>query len=91
MGGADKGAKECLESVSARANTRGGTILVGISDNSVVHGVTEDPQWEDRLTEILGNRMEPVPVVEMREAVSKGARIYVIDVVQGEDPPYADY
>ena len=61
------------------------------SDNSVVHGVTEDPQWEDRLTEILGNRMEPVPAVERREAVSKGARIYVIDVVQGEDPPYADY
>lgn len=85
----DKGAKEFLESVSAFANTRGGTILVGISDNGVVHGVTEDPKWKDRVTEILRNRMEPVPEVEMREAEYKGSLVYVIDVVQGGDPPYA--
>lgn len=84
----EKAKRSLLETVCAFANTEGGTILIGVSDHGSVHGVAEDTRWKDRLTDIIRNRMEPVPLFTFQELDYKEARIYCIRVMAGNDRPY---
>lgn len=83
-----KPVKEFLESISAFANTDGGTILVGVSDHGVPHGVTKDSKWQDRVTNMVQSRMTPGPQIRLKEAMYRGVLLYVIEVPVGENRPY---
>jgi hypothetical protein len=76
--------------ICAFANTNGGTIFVGVTDDSKlpVSGVTK-PQ---EATKIIRNEVEkkitPPLDIQVDQQVTRGKKILQISVPVGEDPPY---
>lgn len=57
----EKKPKSWCKSVSAFANTLGGTLLFGVSDDGEVVGL-QDPEGDaEKISEIIKNRLNPVP------------------------------
>lgn len=55
--------KSWLKSVSAFANTNGGTLFYGVNDDGVIVGL-ENPQADaDFISETIKARLDPVPEV----------------------------
>lgn len=72
--------------ISAFANTYGGYILLGISDDKTVSGCKT---WnEQRIHNVIYNGISPTPDFDIKEFISDGKIIYVIKVEAGSMPPY---
>jgi hypothetical protein len=76
---------EFLKSVSAFANTKGGTILVGVDDNANVVGCTTR---EQRIYDIISSNIEPDIQVTVVVSLIDEKSILIIDVPEGVDKPY---
>ena len=53
--------KSWCKSVSAFANTLGGALVFGISDDDEIVGLTDPNGDAEKLSEIIKTRMEPIP------------------------------
>jgi hypothetical protein len=96
----DKKVDDIVKAVVSFANTAGGTILIGVADNTEILGV--DGQFpndakkaqtfvEDyfrAIRELLKKRLNRIPPVEMRSEYFGDKTVFVIRVEEGSAKPY---
>jgi len=80
-------AKEFLASVVSFANTRGGTIFLGVDDNCQIKGFGEEVKAKiDDL--IHGNCDPPIEVHVHRQIIQSGIPITIVEIPEGANKPY---
>ena len=80
-------AKEFLESIVAFANTRGGTIFLGVDDNCRVKGFGEEVTAQ--IADLIHGNCDPSIEVQVRKQVLPGdIPITIIEVPEGINKPY---
>lgn len=81
--------KSWCKSVSAFANTLGGALIFGISDDDEVVGLATPEADAERISEIIKFRLEPVPEFRLRfHRTEDGKTLIILDVAKGEETPY---
>lgn len=84
--------KSWCKSVSAFANTFGGTLIFGISDDGEVAGLLEPEKDAEKISEIIKARLNPIPELRLRlELANEGKVLIVLDVFKGDETPYYYY
>jgi hypothetical protein len=79
--------KEFLETVVAFANTKGGTIFLGVSDNCRVTGFGEDVKA--KIEDLIDGNCEPSIKVQVSQTTIQGDHpITIVEVPEGENKPY---
>ena len=78
--------KKLMEEVSAFANTFGGFIILGVSDDKKITGCTD---WDElRIHTTMYTSITPTPSFDVRKFTCDSKIIYVIKVNEGAEPPY---
>lgn len=77
--------KSWLKTISAFANTCGGTIVWGVADDRTLVGLDDIDSTARQITELIKARIEPLPAYEMREIEN---RFLVLTVREGSMTPY---
>lgn len=68
-----KKVKSWLKSVSAFANTEGGSLFFGITDDHQVIGLQDAQSDADFISECVNDRIDPIPVLQK---VHIGAKLF---------------
>lgn len=72
--------------ISAFANTYGGYIFLGISDDKTISGCKS---WnEQRIHNVIYNGISPTPDFDVKSFDSNGKIFYIIKIESGSMPPY---
>lgn len=78
--------KKLMEEVSALANTFGGYIFIGISDDKQIEGCTN---WnEQRIHTTIHDSITPTPSFDVKKFTCNSKIVYVIKIDEGAEPPY---
>ena len=86
-----KKVKSWLKSVSAFANTEGGSLFYGVSDEGEIVGL-ENPQADaDFISEMIKARLDPVPEVQLIPIEHEGRSLLEVKVKAGVLTPYYYY
>ena len=80
--------KSWLKSISAFANTFGGKLIFGISDDDTVIGLENAKSDSEFISETIKNRMNPIPKFKMSFQEIDGKELIVVDVMIGDETPY---
>ncbi len=80
--------KNWCKSVSAFANTMGGSLIFGISDNDEIVGVDDIKGDSEFLSQKIKERISPIPVFNLRFEVLDDKKLIIVDIVAGKDTPY---
>ena len=85
----EKKPKSWCKSVSAFANTFGGALIFGISNEGMVVGL-EDPEGDaEKVSEVIKTRLDPIPEFKLRFHKTEDGKVLVIlDVYKGDETPY---
>lgn len=102
----DKKINELIETVIAFANTRGGTVVIGINDYVVPIGIEKEIQRSGRkknqhielsikeyigcIKKELSDKLNRIPQLNMYPHYSEGHYFVIIDVSEGSEKPYAN-
>ena len=85
----DKDGMEFLESVISFANTKGGRILLGVSDDGKVVGTVGDfDKMDKRIRGMVNNRCKPNVAIKIEQVDLGGTPVIVVHVEEGKDKPY---
>jgi ATP-dependent DNA helicase RecG len=74
--------------MAAFANTQGGTILIGVTDQAEVCGVDGSKNWEEWVANISRHNIIPAIQADCLIAEIDRKKIVVIDIPKGSDKPY---
>ena len=77
-----------LKSISAFANTVGGVLLYGVSDNDELIGLGNAEKDAEDLSEIIKNSLDPLPEFELAFHVENGKKFLIVSVKSGKETPY---
>ena len=85
----EKKPKSWCKSVSAFANTFGGALIFGISNEGMVVGL-EDPESDaEKISEVIKTRLDPMPEFKLRFYQTEDGKVLIIlDVYKGDETPY---
>ena len=83
--------KSWLKSVSAFANTKGGSLFYGINNSGIVVGLDNPQSDTDFISEAIKARLDPVPDVEIIPFEYKGHSLLEIKIKAGDLTPYYYY
>lgn len=85
----EKKPKSWCKSVSAFANTFGGALIFGISNEGMVVGL-ENPEGDaEKISETIKTRLDPIPEFKLRFHKNEDGKVLVIlDVYKGDETPY---
>lgn len=95
-------AAELVKAVISFANTRGGTIFIGVTDDAEVVGVEEhiphdkrkatsfEPDYFAGVRSLLQQKLNRIPPIEMRTERMGDKRVFVIEVAEGVAKPYTN-
>ena len=86
-----KKVKSWLKSVSAFANTDGGSLFYGVNDDGIIVGL-ENPQADaDFISEMIKARLDPVPEIQLIPIEREGHSLLEVKVKAGTLTPYYYY
>ena len=80
--------KSWCKSVSAFANTYGGSLIFGISDDNKVIGLESPDKDAEVISEIIKSRLDPIPEFKIRFQKEEDRVLLIVDVLKGEETPY---
>ncbi|MGE9876410.1 ATP-binding protein [Hornefia butyriciproducens] len=81
--------KSWCKSVSAFANTSGGILIFGIANDNSVVGLSDAEHDAEAVSEIMKNRLSPVPEFNLSFHVTEnGKKLLLLHVFRGEETPY---
>ncbi len=80
--------KSWCKSVSAFANSRGGVLIFGITDNDEVVGIDEPEAVAEKISEIIKAKMDPIPDTSLRFETVDGKTLVIFEVSAGTQTPY---
>lgn len=80
--------KSWCKSVSAFANTSGGVLIFGVSDDGKIIGLTDPEGDAERISEIIKTRLDPIPEFNLRFCEEEGKRLIILDIYKGDETPY---
>ena len=85
----EKKPKSWCKSVSAFANTFGGALIFGITNEGMVVGL-ENPEGDaEKISETIKTRLDPLPEFKLRFHKTEDGKVLVIlDVYKGDETPY---
>ena len=85
----EKKPKSWCKSVSAFANTFGGALIFGISNEGMVVGL-ENPEGDaEKISEVIKTRLDPMPEFKHRFYQTEDGKVLIIlDVYKGDETPY---
>jgi hypothetical protein len=86
----DANPRGVMKTVAAFANGGGGSLLFGVDDDGEVVGLGADVSQEavDRLTSLIDAWVRPRVTFSSALVDVRGARVLLVDVAGGADPPY---
>ncbi len=81
--------KSWCKSVSAFANTIGGALIFGVSNEDEIVGI-DNPQTDaEKISEIIKSRLNPIPEFNLKfHKTEDGKVLIILDVYKGEETPY---
>ena len=78
--------QKLIKEVSAFANTFGGYIFIGISDDKKIEGCTA---WnEQRIHTTIHDSISPTPSFDVKKFTCNTKVVYIIKIDEGAEPPY---
>lgn len=85
----EKKPKSWCKSVSAFANTFGGALIFGMSNEGTVVGL-ENPEGDaEKISEVIKTRLDPMPEFKLRFYQNENSKVLIIlDVYKGDETPY---
>jgi len=83
-----KNEKQWLKTVSAFANTKGGTIVAGVTDDRKLVGVSDIKKLSAKVAELINSRIEPAPNYELLTIHENNKDFLLIVVSAGPTTPY---
>ena len=85
----EKKPKSWCKSVSAFANTFGGAIIFGVSDEGQIVGLEHPEQDAEKISEIIKARLDPIPEFRLRFSETEdGKTLIILEIAKGEETPY---
>ncbi len=81
--------KSWCKSVSAFANTFGGALIFGISNDGQVVGLNDPEGDAEKISEIIKSRLTPIPEFKLRfHKTDDGKILVILEVYKGDETPY---
>ena len=80
--------KSWCKSVSAFANTYGGSLIFGISDDNQIIGLENPDKDAEIISEMIKSRLDPIPEFKIRFQKEKDKVLLIVDILKGEETPY---
>ena len=77
-----------LKSVSAFANTMGGKLLFGVSDDGELVGLVNAEKDAEYISEAIKTQIDPIPQTKLSIHEEGGKRFVVVEVGVGGETPY---
>ena len=85
----EKKPKSWCKSVSAFANTFGGALIFGISNDGQVVGLSDPEGDAEKISEIIKSRLTPIPEFKLRfHKTDDGKILVILEVYKGDETPY---
>lgn len=80
--------KSWLKSVSAFANSFGGTLIWGITNDDEVVGLEDAESDAEFISETIKTKIDSIPKVNLYFHVENGKKLIILDVYAGKETPY---
>lgn len=80
--------KSWCKSISAFANTLGGFLIFGISDDNQIVGLETPDKDAELISEIIKTRLNPIPEFKISFHTEDGSVLLIVQVSKGEETPY---
>lgn len=80
-------ANDLAGEVVAFSNMEGGTIIIGVSDDGIIKGITDD-NIEEKIMNICRNNCIPNIIPMYQELIIEGNKISIITIPKGKHKPY---
>lgn len=80
--------KSWCKSVSAFANTYGGSLIFGISDDNQIIGLENPDKDAEIISEMIKSRLDPIPEFKIRFQKEEDKVLLIVDILKGEKTPY---
>ena len=85
----EKKPKSWCKSVSAFANTRGGALIFGISDDNEIMGLNSPEKDAEKISEIIKSRLDPIPEFNLSfSKMNDGKVLIILEIFKGSETPY---
>ena len=80
--------KSWCKSVSAFANTYGGSLIFGISDDNQIIGLENPDKDAEIISEMIKSRLDPISEFKIRFQKEEDKVLLIVDILKGEETPY---
>ncbi len=80
--------KSWLKSVSAFANSFGGNLIFGITNDDEIVGLEDAGKDAEIISETIKTRMNPIPKFKLDFKTIDGKELIVVEVMTGDETPY---
>ena len=84
----EKKPKSWCKSVSAFANTFGGALIFGVSNEGDIVGLEDAEGDSEKISEFIKTRIKPIPPFKLRFEVGDEKKLVILDIFAGEETPY---